>query len=124
MSTVDVQPMGDWSDYAEPVNEKLFQDTVIALARRYGLLVYHTHDSRRSQPGFPDLTLVGPGGIAFRELKTTKGKPTMIQMQWLETIALAGGDAGIWRPQQLRDGTIRETLARLRKPRSQPQDAR
>ncbi len=45
-----------------PVSEKLyekpFQAQVVELARLSGWLTYHTHDSRRSQSGFPDLVLV------------------------------------------------------------------
>lgn len=99
-----------------PSSEKGFQNIVVAMAKRRGLLVYHTHDSRRSQPGFPDLVIVGPGGLIFRELKSPTGKATFDQMQWLQTLAATGADAGLWRPANLRDGLIEKTLARLCKP--------
>ncbi len=39
-----------------------FQAGVVRLAELRGWLVYHTHDSRRSQPEFPDLTLAEGSG--------------------------------------------------------------
>lgn len=67
--------------------EKSFQQKVIDLARLQGWKVYHTYDSRRSEPGFPDLVLVKPGKLVFAECKTDSGKPTEAQKEWL--IALA-----------------------------------
>ena len=45
------------------VTEKAFQTAVVELAELCGWKVYHTYDSRRSAPGFPDLVL-GPGNRA------------------------------------------------------------
>ena len=42
------------------ITEKDFQATVIALARTYGWIVGFTHDSRKSEPGEPDLRMVHP----------------------------------------------------------------
>lgn len=63
-------------------------------------LRYHTHDSRRSEPGFPDLVLVHPRHcwVLFRELKTEKGRTTAKQDEWILGLGLAGLDAGVWRP--------------------------
>jgi len=63
--------------------EAEFQETVIEIARALGWRVSHTHDSRRSNPGFPDLTLVRNGVLLFMELKSEKGKPTQPQIAWL-----------------------------------------
>jgi hypothetical protein len=41
----------------EPINEAAFQRMIMDLARYNGWRVYHTHDSRRSEPGFPDLVI-------------------------------------------------------------------
>ena len=38
--------------------EDQWQSAVIEYARLMGWLVYHTHDSRHSEKGFPDLVLV------------------------------------------------------------------
>ena len=43
------------------MTEKKFQAAVLQIANMYGWLAYHTHDSRRSAPGFPDLVLVRNG---------------------------------------------------------------
>ena len=77
------------------------------------LLWYHTHDSRRSPRGFPDLVAVGPQGVLFRELKTAKGKVSPAQEAWLEAMLAGGVDAGIWRPSDLLNGTIARELAAL-----------
>ena len=52
---------------AQSMSEAQFQSHVVALAHRLGWLVYHTRDSRRSEPGFPDLVMVR-GRTLFREI--------------------------------------------------------
>lgn len=85
---------------ASQMTEKSLQAQVITTARTAGWLVYHTHDSRRSQPGFPDLVLVHPRRqlVLYRELKTERGRVRPEQRQWLTALAEAGADAGVWRP--------------------------
>ena len=79
--------------------EAEFQAAVITAAQERGWLAYHTHDSRRSPAGFPDLCLVHPKrGIIFAELKTAKGKVKGSQKKWLNAIEDAGGAAHLWRP--------------------------
>lgn len=80
------------------MTEQQFQNQVLALVRAMGLLVYHTHDSRRSQPGFPDLVIVGAKAALFRELKTETGKVSPDQERWIAALNLVGQDVGIWRP--------------------------
>ena len=58
----------------EIITEKDFQTTVIDLARTYGWIVGFTHDSRKSEPGEPDLRMVRPPRVIFAELKTVKGQ--------------------------------------------------
>lgn len=89
--------------------EKPFQTRVIQLAKFHGFeLVYHTHNSQRSAPGFPDLVMVSTrhGRILYRELKRTVGKVTTEQQAWLDALAAAGQDAGVWRPADLLSGRI------------------
>jgi len=74
---------------------------------------YHTHDSRRSPSGFPDLVAVGPGGVLFRELKREGKKPTVSQAAWLAALRGAGQDAEVWRPSSLLSGTVARELAAL-----------
>ena len=74
--------------------------------------IYHTFDSRRSQVGFPDLTLVRDGRLVFLELKTEKGKATAEQESWVAALALVPGvHAEIVYPRDL-DRLLRDVLAR------------
>lgn len=68
------------------ISERDFQDRVVELARLRRWLVYHTHDSRRSDPGFPDLVMVRGGVLVFAELKTEKGRLTRDQQKWLHEL--------------------------------------
>lgn len=74
----------------DPTAEAAFQDEVLGLARLYGWRAYHTHDSRRSAPGFPDLVLVRPPRLIFAELKTDTGRVKPEQEAWLEALAEVG----------------------------------
>ncbi len=67
------------------------------LLRRRGhtfTLAYHTHDSRNSQKGFPDLVLIHPrrGLIFFVELKLDGEYPTIEQRLWRAGILAATYD--------------------------------
>jgi hypothetical protein len=89
-----------------------FQARIIKTAQAAGWLVYHTHDSRRSQRGFPDLVLVhaARGLVLFRELKTEKGTLRPAQRDWIHDLTQAGQDAAVWRPRQWFDQTIPDLL--------------
>lgn len=51
------------------MNEADFQRRVTDYCDHLGLKWHHETDSRRSKAGFPDLVIVGPGGVVFLELK-------------------------------------------------------
>ncbi len=77
------------------------QELLVAVrqaCRWSALLVYHTYSSRRSEAGFPDVVVVGPRGILFRELKSERGRVTSGQREWLDRLNDAGADAAVWRP--------------------------
>jgi hypothetical protein len=97
---------------AAKMTEKVLQSHVIGLATQLGWKVYHTHDSRRSQSGWPDLVLAHPvkGVVLFRELKTMRGKLSQDQKNWIGWLKAAGLDATVWRPDNLMDQTIEKTL--------------
>lgn len=67
-------------------SEAAFQRQVIQLAGFYSWRVYHTHDSRRSQAGFPDLVLVRGPELIFAELKTDTGRVRPEQQEWIRAL--------------------------------------
>jgi len=97
------------ADLARDMLERDLQAKVLRIARDLGYeLTYHTHDSRRSNPGFPDLVLLSlrRGRVLYRELKTERGRVSPDQQRWLVALREVGCDAGVWRPTDLLDGTV------------------
>lgn len=111
------------------LTERAWQGQVLGLAAFYGWRAYHTHDSRRSQRGFPDLVLLRPPEIIFAELKTRTGKASTEQAEWLDGLALVAAslrahlpeglgadeprfDVYLWRPADF--DTVHRRLARGR----------
>jgi hypothetical protein len=84
----------------EDASEKQFQAEVVKLAKKNGWRVYHTHDSRKSAAGFPDLTMVRRCRLIFAELKVGKKTPTADQQNWLDDLRRVPGQVGVflWRP--------------------------
>jgi hypothetical protein len=93
--------------------EAQFQAHVVRLAKELGLLAYHTHDSRHSAAGYPDLCIVdprplgerGPGGgmqgmpyVYIVELKTANGKLSHAQEIWLRSLHGKTVVSEVWRP--------------------------
>lgn len=66
--------------------------------------------------GWLDLTIVGPGGVLFRELKSATGSTTPEQRQWIGWLTEAGQDAAVWRPRDWYSGRIAAELAAIRRP--------
>jgi len=88
---------------ARPLTEKQFLGMVRELAHLHGWLTYHTHDSRRSSAGFPDLILVrvdpeGWGELLAVELKRDGRPLTAAQRQWLKAFQACGIGGGVWHP--------------------------
>lgn len=84
-----------------PETEAQFERAVVELAQAFGWLDYHTRDSRRSNPGFPDLVLVRADRLIFAELKSEKGRVAPAQQQWLDALAATCHRAlgvYVWRP--------------------------
>lgn len=75
----------------EFTSEADFQAKVVAKAKELGWAVYHTYDSRRSEPGFLDLTLCRPPRVEYMELKSEKGKVTPAQKRWLNLLRKCDG---------------------------------
>lgn len=93
------------------MSEADLQQKVIELARWAGYLHYHTVDSRKSRPGFPDLVLVHTqtGRVVYAELKAEKGRVTDAQQQWL-TLLGKRSEVHLWRPADWDSGVIRDVL--------------
>ena len=82
--------------------EAQLQARIVAEAKVNGWLAYHTFDSRKSEPGFPDLVLVKGDLVWFLELKTERGKVSKAQAAWLRALELvAEVRAEVLRPRDL-----------------------
>lgn len=97
------------------MTERDFQRAVLDLCALYDWpCVYHTHDSRRSQPGFPDLVICGHERLIFAELKTDKGRLSPEQLEWYERLRdlpLREPEVYVWRPRDL------DVIGRILNPR-------
>jgi hypothetical protein len=84
--------------------EKQWMEEVRKLANQLGWLTFHPHHSQRSQPGFPDLTLVRDR-VIFAELKRhhASAKLSPHQRIWRDRLILAGAEYYEWRPAQAQD---------------------
>lgn len=84
----------------EGMSERTFQDDhVLPLARQFGWLAYHTHDSRRSVAGFPDIIALRGERMVVAELKSEKGRLTKDQLKWLTMFqSIPGAEVFVWRP--------------------------
>lgn len=94
------------------MRESELQAAVTGLLDLYGWLWYHTHDSRKSRKGFPDITAVNAKQqrTIFAELKGDGGHPTDEQRVWLEWLEHAGTEAYLWRPEHWDTGEINRIL--------------
>lgn len=111
------------------MTEPQLQVCILDLAKYLGLLTHHCRPAIlrsgkwatpiQGNAGFCDLVICGVGGVVFAELKGDTTQPTEAQMRWLGTLEAAGAEAYLWRPGHWEDGTIRDTLARLAKPRAE-----
>jgi predicted GNAT family acetyltransferase len=75
----DAQALAD----ASMTTEAAFQVRVIALLTAHGYACYHTHDARRSEPGFPDLIAIRGSRLLAIELKVGRYQLTTAQREWL-----------------------------------------
>ena len=81
------------------ISEAQFQATVTEAFGVSGWWVFHHPDSRRTTPGYPDLTLIHPDGrLVYAELKTATGKVRPEQRAVIDALRRGGHQAFIWRP--------------------------
>ncbi len=71
----------------DAMTEAELQALVVDAADLGGWLVYHTHDSRRSRPGFPDLVMVRGDELIMVELKSAKGRIRPDQQAWIDALS-------------------------------------
>lgn len=97
------------------MTERELQEHVRTICAQLGLYHYHTHDSRRSQRGFPDSFIMHrrSGRILFAELKTQTGQLSSEQKAVSYSLIAGGHDWRLWRPAELTSGHIARTLAEM-----------
>lgn len=91
------------------MTERQLQQAIVDCARLLGWRSYHTFDSRRSEPGFPDLVLVRDR-VVFAELKSERGRLTREQRAWAAALAAAGAEWHCWRPEDWTSGNVEAVL--------------
>ncbi len=74
-----------------PQTEAQFQQAVIDYAKLMGWKVFHPYDSRKSEPGYPDLTMVRDGTLVFAELKRDGRPVSTAQSDWLLALGSCPG---------------------------------
>jgi len=90
------------SPLSRAMTEDQLLDAIRSYARLMGWLTYHVHDSRRSEPGFPDLVCIRGNTAWALELKTEKGRITEDQELWISAInQVENIQAMVIRPSQL-----------------------
>ena len=92
------------------VDERSFQDAVVAVAQLAGWRCVHYRPARRQDgswrvpgaydaAGFPDLTLVRAPRLVYAELKSERGRASEAQKEWLAALQLIPAvEVYLWRP--------------------------
>lgn len=80
------------------MSEAQWQRRITDLCEWLHLSWNHNPDSRRSNPGWPDLAIWGPGGFLLAELKTATGRVSSAQQLAHLTLEAAGVEVHVWRP--------------------------
>ncbi|MFI1563898.1 VRR-NUC domain-containing protein [Streptomyces sp. NPDC020490] len=115
----------DPAGVAAGASEEQWRRQVRDIATRYGWrLQYHTADSRRSDPGWPDEVFghVGQRRTLFVEFKTDTGRIRPAQREWLSHLADSGFEVAVWRPRDL--PTVLEVLGPARRRATLPPNFR
>ena len=81
------------------MSEAEFMASVVDAAQKLSWRCFHDYDSRRSNPGWPDLVCVRDGKLLALELKAKKGRVRPGQIEWIAELAdVPGVTALIARP--------------------------
>lgn len=95
---------------ADAMSEAELQANVEEMLELFGWRFIHDRDSRRNNPGFPDICAVRRGRLLFAELKTTRGRFRTEQRLWLEDLSAAEVETYVLRPRDWHSGLIEEIL--------------
>ena len=95
---------------ATAMSERELLQNVLDCARLYGWMCYHTFDSRRSEPGFPDIILTRRLRLLAIECKRQRGVVSAAQTAWLDALNESGADTYVVRPSDWLSGRIEEVL--------------
>lgn len=98
---------------AQDMFEAALQTQIIAEADKLGWLSYHTHDSRKSRRGFPDLCMAHAtqGRLIFAELKRQKEDLRPEQRVWAAVLrGFPFVEYYLWRPSNLLSDEIEHIL--------------
>ena len=97
---------------ANAMLEKDLQQYTFNMAACLGYKHYHTHNSFRSDPGFPDSVLLNPQNkrLIFCEFKRQKKDPTPTQQWWIDSLQACGQEVYVIRPMDWLDGTVEKIL--------------
>ena len=86
------------SELALRLTEAEFQQKITDRAEALSWLVYHTHDSRRSNAGFPDLFLCRGDRVVAFEVKSEHGRVSDAQNVWLNALGITKVETWLVRP--------------------------
>lgn len=105
---------------ARQMSEDALLEKVRRLARELRLLCYHTHNSQKSEKGWPDVVLASAdrGLLLIRELKNETRKVTPEQADWLHHLTDLGVDADVWRPRDWVSGRIQDEMTATNRKRN------
>lgn len=95
------------------ISEAKFQKQVTDLCDQLGLHWFHNPDSRRVNPGLPDLIIIGDGGVIYAELKSRTGTLRTEQRKVIYRLRKSGQRVHIWRPGNLTSGAIYAALLEI-----------
>lgn len=98
------------------MNERALQLQVHDLLRARPELVWHHCGSSHlcaGQAGMPDLLVIGPRRLIWRELKGDATPLRRAQREYGEILIRAGQSWGVWRPDDMSSGRIDAELDEL-----------
>ena len=95
--------------------EELLAEITLAIKTEFtGLRYFHSRDSRRDEMrGFPDLVIVGPEGVLYRECKGVSEELRPDQVLWKWALKASGANWDVWRPADLSTNRVGMELSDL-----------